>query len=318
MEIAIISYLFHLLIQGRENTSIVPIPDFLKKNNLTKEELKRYLTPYTQVSNNPELVYELKPNLSINWYGEIYKVEEPIVIKINSNGFRDREYLVKETNNTFRIISLGDSFTFGFGIQLNETYSKVLEKKLNSNSSKKFEVLNFGVPGYNLEQKIEFFKEKGLKYDPDMILLQYLSDDILEVYRFQKVWWKKIKDSKNVNKANYGTENLIRDEILSKSYTETSKIVEKSFHKLRNLTHNRNITIVILFWYQPPENQLKVIKKVTEEYGWHVLNVGDFLKGKEPSQLRLPDGHPNALANKIVGEGIYTYLSQELNEIPTK
>jgi len=64
-------------------------------------------------------------------------------IKINSDGFRGREYSVDKPSNTFRVIVLGDSFTFGQGFNLEDTFCYRLEKLLNENHPEKnFEVLN--------------------------------------------------------------------------------------------------------------------------------------------------------------------------------
>src|SRR2546430_1564409 len=49
-------------------------------------------------------------------------------VKINSLGMRDREYSVEKPKGTYRILVLGDSYTFGSGVQADETYAKLLEK----------------------------------------------------------------------------------------------------------------------------------------------------------------------------------------------
>lgn len=112
------------------------------------------------------------------FYGTVTKLK-PTSIKINSYGFRDYEYSISKPNNTFRIIGLGDSNTFGWGVELNETYLKVLEKRLNKNlKSKKYEMLNLGVIGLNTLQEVELFKEKGRELNPDLIIIGFTSNDI--------------------------------------------------------------------------------------------------------------------------------------------
>jgi len=44
-------------------------------------------------------------------------------VKINSQGLRDYEYKLEKQGNIFRIVTLGDSYTFGWGVELNESYS---------------------------------------------------------------------------------------------------------------------------------------------------------------------------------------------------
>lgn len=68
-------------------------------------------------------------------------------VRINSLGFRDREYSVQKPPGVFRILCLGDSTTFGHWLPVEKTYSKVLEELLNriwKSSGMRFEVINAG------------------------------------------------------------------------------------------------------------------------------------------------------------------------------
>src|SRR3989339_352779 len=70
------------------------------------------------------------------------------IAKANSQGLRDYEYGLKKPGNSIRIAAVGDSTTFGSGVNLEDTYVKQLEKILNKNCSKKIEVINFGAGGF--------------------------------------------------------------------------------------------------------------------------------------------------------------------------
>jgi len=83
-----------------------------------------------------------------------------------------REYNYKKENKT-RILILGDSYTFGNGVELNESYAEILRKKFNED----IEIINFGVPGYGLNQEAVYFLEEGKKYFPDIILIQFTPND---------------------------------------------------------------------------------------------------------------------------------------------
>lgn len=99
-------------------------------------------------------------------------------ISVNSDGFRGPEYPIVKPDNTFRIIMLGDSKTFSFMLPQTDTLAIQLEALLNQNSqSLHYEVLNFGVEGYNTLQELEQLKTKGLKYNPDLIILNYVLND---------------------------------------------------------------------------------------------------------------------------------------------
>ena len=69
-----------------------------------------------------------------------------ITIRINSLGWRDREISLEKKEDTFRIVALGDSITFGWGVELHETYVKQLETILKKqNSYKNYEVINISI-----------------------------------------------------------------------------------------------------------------------------------------------------------------------------
>lgn len=122
--------------------------------------------PIYRRSQNPYLRYEFVPSAKSGR------------ISINSDGFRGREVSVKKPKDTFRIIMLGDSETFSYMLDEDKTLPCQLEKILNQNSSiLNYEVLNFGVEGYSTFQELEMLKTKGLKYEPDLIILNYVFND---------------------------------------------------------------------------------------------------------------------------------------------
>lgn len=53
-----------------------------------------------------------------------------IPVKSNSDGFRDIVHHASKGGQTIRILGLGDSFTFGWGVSLEQTYLKRLEVTL--------------------------------------------------------------------------------------------------------------------------------------------------------------------------------------------
>ncbi len=99
---------------------------------------------------------------------------------VNSYGMRDREYPLAKRQDTFRILAIGDSFTYGSGVAKEETYAKRLEGALNKRLGHRgvhFEVLNAGVPGYNTLQQLIHLQEIGLQFDPDLILIGFTLGD---------------------------------------------------------------------------------------------------------------------------------------------
>ena len=76
-----------------------------------------------------------------------------------------------------RIVAIGDSFTFGMGVNLEDTYPKQLERILNR-ANIPSEVINGGVIGHNMWQHYEMLVRKALAYKPDLIILGLFLDDL--------------------------------------------------------------------------------------------------------------------------------------------
>jgi lysophospholipase L1-like esterase len=99
--------------------------------------------------------------------------------EVNSHGMRDVEHAVLKPPGTFRIVVLGDSFTFGDGVAPGDAYPKQLERLLNGGAAggAAYEVLNAGVPGYSTAIEAIHLEELGLRFDPDLVLLGFMLND---------------------------------------------------------------------------------------------------------------------------------------------
>ncbi len=106
--------------------------------------------------------YEMLPNVANPW--------SAIQENLNNEGFRGRQIPVKRTPGVMRIISVGDSTTFGIGVEAYETYSHILEQSLNRRGLRA-EIFNAGIPGTNLWQQLLLFERELLKYKPDLVIL---------------------------------------------------------------------------------------------------------------------------------------------------
>jgi lysophospholipase L1-like esterase len=119
---------------------------------------------------NLKMVYELVPGSFV--VGRV----------INKQGFNDADFTFEKPDHQIRIAMLGDSITQGIHVPLGKTFSDRLEELLNQKAREEgslstYEVMNFGVGGYNLEAEVEVLKEKALAYDPDIVILNLFFND---------------------------------------------------------------------------------------------------------------------------------------------
>lgn len=98
--------------------------------------------------------------------------------QINSLGFRDREWELEKKKSTTRIVAIGDSFTFGMGVELNQTWTKILEQKLRAQGFD-VEIANLGSPGADPASYDELTQKAIPLLKPDILLIAILQGDDL-------------------------------------------------------------------------------------------------------------------------------------------
>jgi lysophospholipase L1-like esterase len=95
-----------------------------------------------------------------------------VPVKINSLGFREDEIPYERTPGRTRLLVLGDSVAFGFGTRVEDRFSEVIER-----TRPDLELVNLGVSGYSTDQELLLFREEGIRYAPDIVLLIFVSND---------------------------------------------------------------------------------------------------------------------------------------------
>lgn len=285
---------------------------------------------FIENSNNSILYKELKSNFSQKYNGVQEKLNTTTTIKINWDGFRDREFLIPKSNVTYRIIILGDSVAFGLGVEANETYSKILENLLNSQRNGiNYEVLNFGVPGYNTLQEVEMFKQKGLKYELDLIIIGYHVNDFQDQYEHTKLLEEKRKEynivvdsltkAQKIKLASDFETYYLFNYLFSKPASELWERIAKPLSDLNEMTKASKTKVVILtgtelLWDQQSLYLLNMsvtnFNSLTKEYNWQVFDMHHLLSHYSRNSLIVGkvDGHMNQLGHKIVGEKLYEFL----------
>jgi hypothetical protein len=66
-------------------------------------------------SPNRRLVYELKPGLDVRMVAPTFR-DRPVAVRTSADGFRDEPCPVAKAPGTYRVVGLGDSLMFGWGV----------------------------------------------------------------------------------------------------------------------------------------------------------------------------------------------------------
>lgn len=195
-----------------------------------------------QPSSNVNMKYELIPGASGNAWGTH--------VELNERGYRGRMGTPGHFPG-FRIIALGDSITFGNSLPLGSTYPSQLQQMLDK-SATDYEVLNFGVGGYDIIQEVALLEHRALSYEPDLVVIGFCLNDVfiaspnLEyIERIQKYKSNRILRSFRLVQYIVNTIDRIRigtwmreknqPEVFARDYEGMIAVIGEEEHELRDL-----------------------------------------------------------------------------------
>jgi lysophospholipase L1-like esterase len=138
------------------------------------------------------LAYELVPGVDRSEFG--YHVVT------NHHGLRSPPTTVTRSPGVLRIAAVGDSLTFGIGVDNDSTWPRVVERTLAAVLEPQglhCEVINFGVTGYSSNDEAKLIEGRVLAFAPDLIVIGYYLNDpeyepIQQLHRLfhEPLWWE--------------------------------------------------------------------------------------------------------------------------------
>jgi len=268
------------------------------------------LSRIVKSSDNKIMGYELRPGASGVYHGTLCKIPASL-IEISSQGFRDRVF-TQNGPQAMRVACVGDSYIFGLGLNLKESVPKKLEDLLNSHSPAKYEVMDCGVIGYNLEQEIEFIKQKVTPYHPDIIILFISSNDIDR---------KIVIPQNRISNALFAGSYIYRQIIFSLNKLQQKEDQEgldfqdrmdsavRSFRELRGfLAHGQRVVLV----HKNFDRWMEPIVQIAKDSGYPVLDFSaEWRAFKDKLIIARQDQHFNALGAGLLAKRIRDALIQE-------
>lgn len=276
----------------------------------------------------PGLDYEIKPGVDTVWHD--------MRVRTNSEGMRDRERVRAKRDGITRIAAVGDSYTFGLGVDETETWPAVLERLLNQNGER-YEVLNFGVCGYNSHDEALIIRNKVLAWNPDLIVIGYVTNDPeteavqpLHAFFHRHLWWQHsaLLRAIALAKRTYVINKYCAGDILQYWYLpngEQWKSVPTAFKDIAVSCGARVPVLLAIFPdppLEPPKGHplLDVYRQVSAaalDNGFNVMNLKDVFAGHNYDDLRIPRwrNHCNAQGYALAAEGIRDYIQQHQNAL---
>lgn len=130
----------------------------------------------------PYVHYRMKPKFSGYVTNTVNRRELEKGIKVywesNSLGYRTGEIPRRKDPSSFRIFFLGDSTTFGWGVDQDERFTEILGTRLNADQNTvSYEIYNFGIPGYTTHHARMLYDHVIRRLQPDMIVYTFGAND---------------------------------------------------------------------------------------------------------------------------------------------
>jgi lysophospholipase L1-like esterase len=128
-------------------------------------------------TDNPRLRFELRPGSAVS---------AEVEYRVNAEGLRGRETTIEKPAGVRRVAVLGDSIAFGYWVAEEDAFPRQLEAMLGTaGAGGPVEVLNFGVPGYNLDQEVEALRAKALAFSPDLVVVAFCLNDLEGLFSYE-------------------------------------------------------------------------------------------------------------------------------------
>lgn len=284
---------------------------------------------YARVIKRPSpiiaMVHEHTPNAQAVLMG--------VDVRTNSRGLRDREFSLEKPAGVTRILVLGDSMTFGWGAAQDDTYPKVLERLLNEKPlprmKPRVEVLNTGVGNYNTSQEVAYLRERGLEYQPDLVILGFFLNDGEPTPRPTEGWLAR-------NSAFYvllasSWDNTLRWAGSRQDYKDYYRELyredrpgwqecQRALRDLIDLCRERKIDLRIAlipelhkpgsgYEFQEVHDQIRDLGTKGGVPVYDLLDA-DWVDPPETYWVTPGDAHPNAKGHRVLAEALYKALGK--------
>ncbi len=110
----------------------------------------------------------------------LQQAEQKMHYRTNSLGIRNKEISRDKPAGVLRLLAIGDSFVYGYGLPEEALVTVKIEQALNEKLARPVEVINSGIVGFNTTDQYKQLKRLGDIYDPELVIVFFFTDDVLE------------------------------------------------------------------------------------------------------------------------------------------
>jgi lysophospholipase L1-like esterase len=283
-------------------------------------------------SADPRLLFELRP-------GGVARAE--VAYRINALGLRGPETTVDKPAGVRRVAVLGDSIAFGYWVDERDGFARQLESLLQPHAAgARVEVLDFGVPGYNLDQEIETLRTKALAFAPDAVVVAFCLNDLEGIFSYELglvqdrserrrtllgrvrdellrrsllFSWIEYRLSEAEARRRYvRTKNPLAGPLYAEAVGQQEKALEGKFAVLQALLRPRGVPCLVVvfpmlgvrFERYPYRDLHAAVAQAAEADGLGVLDLLDCYSAYDFRALRVDVVHPSPLGHRVAAHAI--------------
>lgn len=288
------------------------------------------VTPLNKVqlttNTNSKLQYYFEPmaNTIASETAQLKWMDPNVKYTINSDTLNEtHDYQVEKPEGTYRIVALGDSFTFGLFVNTYQNWTTVLENELNSKCTPEgsFEVLNLGVSGNDIQYGVERFRTRGTKYSPDLVIWLLKRDDYTDINELMR----KNEELYTQEMKNDGEYTALLDQgvpnpVLAKMIDDMTRIrkdlgQEKMFslqtsyfQEIYSLLRGKFLIVFIPFEMSPYQQYFKrIAEDRSDTYYLELPNTNNDAR----YTFSPYNSHPSIEGHRMIADKIFEYLNQQ-------
>ena len=291
-------------------TSIVIIEGVVRVVN---SDMKNYDIEMWRYAN------ELKiqdPVLGHNHLTNKGSVLQGVEIKLNSKGMRSDEFDVDDK----KILFLGSSISLGWGVEQQDSYPGIIQKKLSSNSIN-YKVLNGSIGNYNTFRYVNNFLSNQTEIEPEVIVINYFINDAETLPINSSNWLIKnsqlfatltITYKKLFSKSGFDLKQYYKD--LYKDNNQSFLEMKESLNKLSEYSKRTNSQVLLtvipdihFLEDYPFETIHEKMKNLSTELGFEYHDLLPSFENIPFEELQIipGDSHPNEFGHQRISESLY-------------
>ena len=283
-------------------------------------------------SDDPRLRFELRP-------GGVARGE--VEYRVNQLGLRGPETTLEKPPGVRRVAVLGDSIAFGYWVADEQGFARQLEALVRATpGGSGVEVLNFGVPGYNLEQEIEALRTKALAFGPDVVIVLFCLNDLEGLFSYElglvqerterrrsatgavREWlvdrsrlfaWVEYRLTElDARRSFVRAKNPLEGRLYAEALSEQRKALTAQFAVLHSLLASRGIPGMIVvvpvmgdrFDRYPHHDLHRAVVETAEAESLAALDLFDCFSAYPFRDLRVDVVHPSPLGHRVAAHAV--------------